>query len=299
MTKPNSRSDMLRLSEAARLLQVGDTTLKRWTEEGRISFERTLGGHRRFRRDDVMRLRSQLMGEKPAVEEPVDSPDSRRWLDVPGDPTEPTALMGRLMLLRSESRDWAETCDRLCSGLLTEIGERWANGKMTCAQEHAMSRSLEVAIAKIAHQFPVSPTAPTMILACPPGERHTLGLTMVELVLRERGFKVQFLGADVPAHDIVEQVRKARPVGVGLGASACARPSGELAEPARTVAQACQEVGAKFFLGGGAAWPPVRGATRVLTLMDLTMLVDPLLPKTLATPVPEGAPRGPATSAAS
>jgi len=211
MTKPTNSSDMLRLSEAARLLQVGDTTLKRWTEEGRITYERTLGGHRRFRRDDVLRLRGHLMGERPVAEEPADSPDSRRWLDVPGDPTEPTAMTGRLMLLRSESRDWAETCDRLCSGLLTEIGERWSVGKMTCAQEHAMSRSLEVALAKIGHQFAVSPSAATMVLACPPGERHTLGLTMVELVLRERGFRVQFLGSDVPAHDIVETVRKVRP----------------------------------------------------------------------------------------
>ncbi len=285
-TLPN-RSDMLRLSEAARLLQVGDTTLKRWTEEGRIPFERTLGGHRRFRRDDVMRLRGQLMGEKPAPAEPVDSPDSRRWLDVPGDPTEPTALMGRLLLLRAESRDWAETCDRLCSGLLTEIGERWSNGKMTCAQEHAMSRSLEIALAKIGHQLAVSPVAATVVLACPPGERHTLGLTMVELVLRERGFRVQFLGGDVPTHDIVEAIRKARPVGVGLGASSCVRPSGELAEPARAVAAVAQEIGARFFLGGGAAWPPVRGATRVLTLMDLTALVDPLVPKIAPAPPPQ------------
>ena len=124
MTKPISASDTLRLSEVARLLQVGDTTLKRWTEEGRIPYERTLGGHRRFRREDVMRLRAQLTGEAPTPTEPADSPDSRRWLDVPGDPTEPTTLMGRLMILRSETRDWAETCDQLCSSLLTEIGER-------------------------------------------------------------------------------------------------------------------------------------------------------------------------------
>src|SRR5262245_29051836 len=150
---------------------------------------------------------------------------------------------------------------------------------MTCAQEHAMSRSLEVALAKIGHQFPVAPHASTMVLACPPGERHTLGLTMVELVLRERGFKVQFLGADVPTHDIVGTIRKVRPIGVGLGASACARASGELSEPARAVGTACAEVGARLFLGGGAAWPPVRGATRALTLMDLTAVIDGMAPR--------------------
>jgi excisionase family DNA binding protein len=280
MGKATNRSEMLRLSEAARLLEVGDTTLKRWTEDGRLSYERTLGGHRRFRRDEVMRLRSELSGERPADGDASASPDSRRWLDVPGDPTEPTAMTGRLMLLRSEARDWAETCDRLCSGLLAEIGQRWSVGKMTCAQEQAMSRALEVSLAKIGHQFPVSPAAPTVVLACPPGERHTLGLTMVELVLRERGFRVHFLGADIPTQDTVETIRRVRPTAVGLGASACARPSGELSEPARAVQAACSDVGARLFLGGGAAWPPVRGATRVLTLMDLTAAVDALVPRT-------------------
>jgi cobalamin-dependent methionine synthase I len=149
-----------------------------------------------------------------------------------------------------------------------------------------MSRSLEVALAKIGHHFPVSPTAATIVLACPPGERHTLGITMVELVLRERGFRVQFLGGDVPSRDTVETIRRVRPVAVGLGASACARPSTELSEPARAVGAVCAEVGAKLFLGGGAAWPPVRGATRVLTLMDLTATLDGLVPRAGTAPEP-------------
>jgi len=279
MTTPILDSDLLRLSEAARLLSVGDTTLKRWTEEGRIPCERTLGGHRRFRREEVSRLRSQLLGEKPAPAAPAQESDSRAWLDVPGDPTEPTALLGRLMLLRSQSRDWAEAGDRLCAGLLTEIGERWSHGRMTCAEEHAMSRSVEVALTRIGHQLPVVAGSPTITLACPAGERHTLGLTLVETALRERGVHVQYLGADVPTADIVEAVRRTRPAAVGLSAASHPRPSAELLEPARAVAQVCTEVRARLFLGGGAAWPPVRGAQRTLTLMDLMSAVEPLLTK--------------------
>jgi excisionase family DNA binding protein len=270
----------LRLSEAARLLSIGDTTLKRWTEEGRIPCERTLGGHRRFRVDDVQRLRSQLLGEAPpsAPKPPEDPADSRQWLDAP-DPAEPTALLGRLMILRSQSQNWAEAGDRLCSGLLSEIGERWMNGKMTCAQEHVMSRSVEVALTRVAHQLPVLPGAPKMILACIPGERHTLGLTLVETVLRERGINVRFLGADVPTHDIVETIHKERPLAVGLSASCHPRPQSDLGEPAKAVAQACLEEKARLFLGGGAQWPPVRGAIRALTLMDLSQYLDTITPR--------------------
>lgn len=279
MGRPPSAPDTIRLAEASRLLAVGDTTLKRWTEEGRISCERTLGGHRRFRRSEVERLRASLLGLRPADSPPVASPtDTREWLDEP-DPTDPTAVLSRLLLLRSRSRDWAEAGDRLCSGLLSEIGERWADGRMTCAQEHVMSRSVESALTRISHQIPVPPGAPVVLLACPVGERHSLGLTLVETLLRERGVAVLYLGADVPTSDLADAIRATRPVAVGLSASSLPRPASELAEVARAAAQACADVKSRLYLGGAAAWAPLRGAQRVLTLMDLVPLLDPVLPR--------------------
>ena len=295
-------SESLRLSEAARLLAVGDTTLKRWTEEGRIPCERTAGGHRRFRRDEVLKFRSSLLGERPeppaVAAVSVEESDSRRWLDVPGDPTEPTALTGRLLLLRSQARDWAEAGDLLCAGLLQEIGDRWAAGKMTCAQEHAMSRSLEMALARIAHGIPVPPGAPLAILACPFAERHTLGLTLVETVLRERAFAVRFLGADVPTHDIVDTIRAIRPALVGLSASGCSRSAGDLLGPAQAIATASREQGTRLLLGGSGQWPPVRGGLRILTLMDLASFVDTEIPHGAAPPAQAPAAEAPPPPAA-
>jgi putative two-component system response regulator len=47
------------LQEAADTLSVSSTTLRRWADAGRIEVERTSGGHRRFRREEVRRLRTQ------------------------------------------------------------------------------------------------------------------------------------------------------------------------------------------------------------------------------------------------
>jgi excisionase family DNA binding protein len=266
--------DTLRLSEAARLLSIGDTTLKRWTEEGRIPCLRTAGGHRRFRREEVVKFRSSLLGEHEEAPPPPRDGDPRRWLDVHGDPSEPTALLGRLLLLRADSRDWAEAGDLLCAGLLQEIGDRSAAGKMSAAQEHEMSRSVEMALARTSHQFPVFPGAPVAVLACPTPERHTLGLTLLETVLRERGFSVRFLGADVPSHEIVDAVRAARPALVGLSASSAGRLPSDFSGPALAAASICRETQSRLVLGGTAPWPPVRGAVRVLTLCDLAQFVD-------------------------
>jgi excisionase family DNA binding protein len=52
--------------EVARLLHVSPKTVNRWANEGRIRCMVTLGGHRRFRRDDVeVALERMADGIKP------------------------------------------------------------------------------------------------------------------------------------------------------------------------------------------------------------------------------------------
>lgn len=45
--------------EVAKLFRVKTKTVARWTKAGKLSFIRTLGGHRRYRRDEVMELRAR------------------------------------------------------------------------------------------------------------------------------------------------------------------------------------------------------------------------------------------------
>jgi excisionase family DNA binding protein len=46
------------LSEAARILGVHPATVRSWADRGDIASQRTPGGHRRFRRDDLLRWAS-------------------------------------------------------------------------------------------------------------------------------------------------------------------------------------------------------------------------------------------------
>lgn len=51
--------------EVARLCRVSDATVKRWEEAGLLKSERTSGGHRRFRAEEVARFqREQGLGLK-------------------------------------------------------------------------------------------------------------------------------------------------------------------------------------------------------------------------------------------
>jgi excisionase family DNA binding protein len=48
--------DWLTLQHASEMLGVATSTLRRWGDAGRVPMKRTLGGHRRFARDEITRL---------------------------------------------------------------------------------------------------------------------------------------------------------------------------------------------------------------------------------------------------
>jgi excisionase family DNA binding protein len=52
--------ELLTPSEVAAMFHVNPKTVTRWARSGKISAIRTLGGHRRFRADEVRRLRDGI-----------------------------------------------------------------------------------------------------------------------------------------------------------------------------------------------------------------------------------------------
>jgi excisionase family DNA binding protein len=60
MADTDDSSKYLKAAEAARLLHVSPKTISRWAKEGRVPHTVTLGGHRRFPRQEIEELARQL-----------------------------------------------------------------------------------------------------------------------------------------------------------------------------------------------------------------------------------------------
>lgn len=60
MSSPGAGGEYLRPGEAAKMLHVSPKTIDRWAVDGRIPCIVTLGGHRRFRVDDVLAVAEQM-----------------------------------------------------------------------------------------------------------------------------------------------------------------------------------------------------------------------------------------------
>lgn len=64
MDEPVAVAELLTPSEVAEMFRVDTKTVSRWANSGKLPSIRTLGGHRRFRRADV--LAAQRRAEEPS-----------------------------------------------------------------------------------------------------------------------------------------------------------------------------------------------------------------------------------------
>jgi methanogenic corrinoid protein MtbC1 len=103
--------------------------------------------------------------------------------------------------LREQPR--AEVFDGLLRNAMALVGQRWRDGRWTVAEEHLASQTLTRALERIrAPEGPESRVGPLAVLAGVAGEHHGIGLVCLDQVLREEGWTVANLGADVPAADL-------------------------------------------------------------------------------------------------
>lgn len=49
-------TELLTPAEVAKMFHVDPKTVTRWAQAGKLTYMRTLGGHRRYRRDEVVEL---------------------------------------------------------------------------------------------------------------------------------------------------------------------------------------------------------------------------------------------------
>lgn len=94
--------------------------------------------------------------------------------------------------------------------LLRELGESWERGDTTVAQEHFTSNLVRGRLLALGRGWGRG-AGPHALLACPPGELHDLGLVVFGLALRNRGWRITFLGADTPIETIEDTAERISP----------------------------------------------------------------------------------------
>jgi MerR family transcriptional regulator, light-induced transcriptional regulator len=95
----------------------------------------------------------------------------------------------------------------LIAPVLEEVGERWAHKELGIAHEHVASNLMRNLLSSLFRLYPPTDHAETIVLATPANERHEFGLLLAALIAATRGWRVVYLGADLPASEIALALR--------------------------------------------------------------------------------------------
>jgi len=236
MDAPGADTPLYSVAAVARHTGVPAVTLRAW--ERRYGFpcpRRASGGSRLYTQRDIWTVRALRTqtdqgvpisraiavlrdgGWPPITADDAPSLDEEAPLGALGAQLLQALLeltAGRAEQVLSEAFSLLSVED-VCLGLiqpaLNEIGRRWHSGEASVAQEHFATALIRARLSSLLEHTLVGTDRPDIVAACPPGEWHELGLLMICLFLARRGYRVGYLGANLPAEEFARVIQLGRP----------------------------------------------------------------------------------------
>lgn len=102
---------------------------------------------------------------------------------------------------------------------LVEIGLAWYHGKIRVTTEHFASAFLRGRLLSLLQAYSIRRNAPRILIGCAPYEQHELGSLMFAILLRSEGYRVEYLGPDIPLADLLDYASYERPDMIILAAT--------------------------------------------------------------------------------
>lgn len=260
--------ELLTPKQVAQAIGVSEASLKRWCDRGLVPSVRTAGGHRRLPVSGVIQyLRSR--GHPLVRPEILGLPSNTGRGDAvltrarpamvaalrTGDEEQFRRLVFDLYLARVAARD---ICDEAIAGAFHDVGAHWHHGDMEVYEER---RGCEIAM-RVIHELrsalsPVRADAPWAIGGTFEDDPYTLPTAMVDLVLREAGWRAETLGIGHPVATLCAALRNIRPRLFWLSVSTFAAEEVFL-ERFAAVSEAARELGVAVAVGGRALTEALR-----------------------------------------
>lgn len=220
--------------------------LRAWERRyGVVAPARTAGGQRLYSEDDVARLsllrRATLYGHSIGRLSELPDDEIASFLDDSvqaeparaGDAAFAPATVRRCL----EAVHWmdgaaldsalrraalvmgpAAFAEHVVAPLVREIGEQWHQGRLRIVQEHLATAIIRQVISGLLAFTAGDASAPIFVAATTSGQHHELGAMMAAAAAAAAGWRVNYLGPDLPGEEIaVAAVRlQARAIGLSL-----------------------------------------------------------------------------------
>ncbi|OMH38035.1 MerR family transcriptional regulator [Motiliproteus sp. MSK22-1] len=230
------------IEEVSRDTGIGKDTLRVW--ERRYGFpqpRRGKKGERLYPKEQLDRLRSisrlldqgcrpgsivsmspeqlDILAEQlKTVKDHRDNPKVDEMVGALGEGRTQEVLQSLRVMLKQQGPQLF-TYD-IAAPLLEQIGHAWANGQLSIYMEHLITNHLGNMLNEATNEFSHIEDDLKILLTTLPGERHGMGLLMVELLLRAEGVETINLGVETPVDQLVEACIGLNPQVLALSFSA-------------------------------------------------------------------------------
>jgi MerR family transcriptional regulator, light-induced transcriptional regulator len=218
-----------RIKRVAHLTGINPATLRAWERRyGLVAPDRTTSGYRLYTDEDVAMLSriKALVDDGLTIGEAISR--VRRAAPLPSDAGVPSAREVRFRMLEallSFDRRRALDAYEEVSGLpperrveevllpvLREIGDLWQANECGVGEEHFASAFVREKLAGIIADLDTGAgRGPEAVCAGIPGELHEAGLMAAAIHLATRGWKVVYLGPNIPVVELRRILRQRRP----------------------------------------------------------------------------------------
>lgn len=256
--------------QVARALGVSETTVKRWVDEGKLPAQRTEGGHRRILARDVVTYASERNWPNVKVSDLLGTPAPAQAVDVPGlveqfhktlRGNDPEAARVLLLQAHQAGMTVARLADEVLSPVMARLGHGWASGELDVYQEHRGTQVCLSALLSLKARLEAAgepaPHQPLAIGGGPEFDHYILANLLIEMTLREMGWRVVNIGPNTPLPSFRRAMAELKPDLLWLSCSYLADVEGFLAGYRPLYDEAVQQ-GVVVTVGGRAFTDSVR-----------------------------------------
>ena len=209
---------MVTTRQAAELLDVHESSIKRWCSLDQLTCNQTPGGHRRIPFDALMSFAQQkdiscplhtfdhyagwvwdgfMHAKKTGDFSPL-AAIATEWIQQGGT----QYLFDLLQYLGKQGHSLASQMDTIIAPVMYAVGQSYLDGALSIGEEHRNTYLMRDVLIRLSNPETVQKDPyKKVILGCIRSQEHELGCLMARLVLERAGWDVLYLGLDVPTEE--------------------------------------------------------------------------------------------------
>lgn len=213
--------------QAAEIMGVNVSTIKRWTDAGKLNCRKTEGGHRKFHLNDLKSFiknnkkgssdinLEHLIGTNKSLTDAINNQDNPQLINhcfqsLISDNSNKFPALNNALLLKGYSLDML--FDQIIIPSLRKIGQKWVDNKLLITEEHLATERIKRFIFNLTADSDTTNTTCNAFCFTLVDDQHDLPTYMAESIIKEnKNIKVFNLGANLPIKDFIALAKKVIP----------------------------------------------------------------------------------------